>query len=298
MKRITLLILAATLFTQCGKKETLTITGSETMHLMADYLGKEFEKDNKDIRVEVFGGGSLEGIQKLLKNETDIALASRDLSEDEQRSLNKLGDLEKLTIAYDGVAIVVHPTNLVTKLHLEQISDIFSGKAKSWTEVGGTGDAILVLARNDKSGTLAYFREHILKQKDLGSKAYEANKGNDFPKNVKIVADNSEMANLISNNKNAIGFMGMGSALIDNREKIKTVAYAQKATDDYVLPTIENVYNRKYRLSRALYMLYKAETHARIERFSSFLTSDKGQNLILKSGYLRASLPEVEVKAQ
>jgi len=297
MKRSLLVLLMLVLW-NCGPKEILTITGSETMHGMAEYLGKEFEKENSKIKVQVFGGGSLEGITKLISGETNIALSSRDLDEKEVAILSKKGDLEKLIIAYDGVAIVVHPSNPLTKLDLRSISNAFQGKILNWKQIGGSDAPIQVIVRNDKSGTLSYFTDHILKQKDLGSKEFEKNKNNEYISSAKTVSDNGEMADFISKNPNSIGFMGMGSAIIENKGKLKTLSYAIQPNDAFVEPSIENVYNRKYRLSRGLYMIYRADSHVKVDSFSSFLTGEVGQELILKRGYLRASLPEVEVKAE
>ncbi|WCL50076.1 phosphate ABC transporter substrate-binding protein [Leptospira sp. GIMC2001] len=299
MKRLLFsgLLVALIVAINCGPKEVLTITGSETMHPMLSFLGKEFERTNSNIKVQVFGGGSLEGIRSLQEGKTDIALSSRELSEQEARTLNQWGDLEKLTIAYDGVAIVVHPSNPIAKLSNSEISEIFSGKVTEWTNQTGSDKKIKVVVRNDNSGTLYYFSEHVLRMRDLGEKIYEANRKNQFVATAKIVKDNYEMADFIASNPNAIGFMGMGSALLENKGKVKTVSYALKQTDPYIDPSIENVLNRKYRLSRALNMIYKADLHPRTDAFATFLTSEEGQKLILKSGYLRASLPEVEVKS-
>jgi phosphate transport system substrate-binding protein len=282
----------------CGPKEVLTISGSETMHGMAEYLAKDFEKENSKIRVEISGGGSMEGIQRLIQHKSDIALSSRELYEDEFEKLNKDGNLEKLTIAYDGVAIVVHPTNPISQLDLKSISEIFQGKITNWKSLGGKDEPIKVVMRNDKSGTLSYFTDHVLKQRNLGMDAYSKNNKAEFSKNAQIVTDNFEMADLISKFPNAIGFMGMGSALVENKGRIKTVRYANTSKDEFVEPSIDNVYNRKYRLSRGLYLIYRADKTQRVEEFATFLTGDKGQELILKRGYLRASLPEVEVKAK
>jgi phosphate transport system substrate-binding protein len=282
----------------CGPKEVLTISGSETMHGMAEYLAKDFEKENSKIRVEISGGGSMEGIQRLIHHKSDIALSSRELYEDEYETLNKDGNLEKLTIAYDGVAIVVHPSNSVSQLDAKLISEIFQGKITNWKSFGGKDEPIKVVMRNDKSGTLSYFTDHVLKQKNLGIEAYSKNSKSVYAKNAQIVSDNYEMTDVISKFPNAIGFMGMGSAIVENKGRIKTIRYANTAKDEFVEPSIDNVYNRKYRLSRGLYMIYRSDRTERVEEFASFLTGEKGQELILKRGFLRASLPEVEVKAK
>lgn len=267
------------------------------MNAMMRYLGSEYEKANSDIKVIVEGGGSETGIDKLRKGEIDIAVSSRDLNQNEFDDLRKTGNLEKVRVAYDGVALVVNLKNSATKLHLEQVSDIFSGKIQNWKEVGGQDAPIQIVIRNDKSGTQDYFENHILRKKDLGIPEFEKNKSNKIVSTAKIVKDNSELANYVESNPNAIGYMGMGSAIIDNKTKVKSLDYARKANDPYVTPSIRSVYDRKYRLARELFAIYKTDQGDKIDAFITFLTSEKGQESVIRSGYLRASMPEVEVSA-
>lgn len=267
------------------------------MNAMMRYLGSEYENSNSDIKVIVEGGGSETGIDRLRKGEIDIAVSSRDLNQNEFDDLRKTGNLEKIRVAYDGVALVVNPKNPATKLNLNQVSDIFSGKVLNWKEVGGADAPIQIVIRNDKSGTQDYFENHILRKKDLGIPEFEKNKSNKIVSTAKIVKDNAELANFVETNPNAIGYMGMGSAIIDHKTKVKSLDYARKASDPYVTPSIRSVYDRKYRLARELFAIYKTDQGDKIDAFITFLTSEKGQESVIRSGYLRASLPEVEVSA-
>ncbi|MDZ4724587.1 MAG: phosphate ABC transporter substrate-binding protein [Leptospira sp.] len=299
MKNLLILfyILITFTFSSCKEKETLKIAGSETMNVMFKYIGAEYEETNSAIKIKVEGGGSESGIDRLRKGEIDIAMSSRDLNQMEFEDLRRTGNLEKIRIAYDGIAIVVNQTNKLEKLHLTQISDIFSGKTKNWKELGGKDEKIQLVIRNDKSGTQDYFENHILRQKDLSLADFEKNKSLKLDPSAKIVKDNSEMADFVKANPSAIGYMGMGSAIIDNKEKVKALNYARKPSDPYVLPSITNVYDRKYRLARELFVVYKSDQGGKVDAFLSFLTGEVGQALVLKSGYLRASLPEVEVNS-
>jgi phosphate transport system substrate-binding protein len=300
MKNLSLLfyILITINFVACKDKQTLKVAGSETMNSMMLFLGTEYEKTNSNVRVTVEGGGSEAGIDRLRKGEIDMAVSSRDLNQAEFDDLRKTGNLEKVRLAYDGVALVVNPKNPVAKLNLVQTSDIFSGKIKNWKEVGGSDAPIAIVIRNDKSGTQDYFQNHILKRKDLGPDEYTKFKSNVFSPNAKIVKDNAEMAKFIQENPNSIGYMGMGSALVDHKDKIKALDYARNPKDPYVAPSVRNVYDRKYRLARELFMIYKTDQGDKIDAFVTFLTSEQGQVAVLQSGYLRASLPEVEVSAE
>ncbi|MBL0955097.1 phosphate ABC transporter substrate-binding protein [Leptospira levettii] len=302
MKNLSLLfyILITINFVACKDKQTLKVAGSETMNSMMRFLGTEYEKVNSNVRVTVEGGGSESGIDRLRKGEIDMAVSSRALNQAEYDDLRKTGNLEIVRLAYDGVAIVVNPNNPVSKLHLVQTSDIFSGKIKNWKEVGGQDAPISIVIRNDKSGTQDYFQNHILKRRDLGDKEFNTYKSNVFSPNAKIVKDNAEMAKYIQENPNSIGYMGMGSALVDHKDKLKALEYAKTSSKDepYVTPSIRNVYDRKYKLARELFIIYKTDQGDKIDAFVTYLTSEQGQVAVLQSGYLRSSLPEVEVSAE
>ncbi|TGM24860.1 phosphate ABC transporter substrate-binding protein [Leptospira levettii] len=287
-------------FVACKDKQTLKVAGSETMNSMMRFLGTEYEKVNSNVRVTVEGGGSESGIDRLRKGEIDMAVSSRALNQAEYDDLRKTGNLEIVRLAYDGVALVVNPNNPVSKLHLVQTSDIFSGKIKNWKEVGGQDAPISIVIRNDKSGTQDYFQNHILKRRDLGDKEFNTYKSNVFSPNAKIVKDNAEMAKYIQENPNSIGYMGMGSALVDHKDKLKALEYAKTSSKDepFVTPSIRNVYDRKYKLARELFIIYKTDQGDKIDAFVTYLTSEQGQVAVLQSGYLRSSLPEVEVSAE
>ncbi len=284
--------------TGCKKKDTLVIGGSETLHGTVDYLANAFEKEHPEIGIDVRGGGSQVGIDLLKEGKLDIALSSRDLTEEEFITLSQGTNLEKLTIAYDGVAVVVHPKNPVLKITTSQISDVFSGKIRNWKELGGDDKNITLIIRNDNSGTLRFFRDYALRGRLLGGSIEKEWETRDFAPHV-TVNDNLEMAKEISRNEYAIGFMGMGSALVESEGKVKTLMFSKTGQDPFVEPTPKNVWDRKYKLSRAMYVIYRADSrNPFVNDFISFVTSEKGQELILKRGYLRASLPEVEVKAE
>ncbi|WP_061206334.1 phosphate ABC transporter substrate-binding protein [Leptospira santarosai] len=280
----------------CKPKETITITGSETMHVMLQTIGLEYSRKKSGVQVTVHGGGSIEGIEKLFQDKTDIAAASRPVTEAEL--FNSKGKFESILIAYDGIAIVVHPSNPVRRISLQDASKIFAGEITDWSKVGGKPEKIDVVIRNDKSGTAAYFETHVLKQKDLGIKNFETRKNLKYSKTAKIVADNDEMTAAIDSNPNTIGFMGMGSALLENKNRVRALEYSLSGKDPFVIPSIENVYNRKYELSRGLYLFYFSDHGQKIDNFITYVTSEEGQKTVLKSGYLRGTLPTLEVEVK
>jgi len=282
-------------FTNCKKKEPFILAGSETMHEMILLLTNEFSKQNPQFLPDVRGGGSKLGIEALEADITDIALVSRNLKPEEKVLLNAKKNLEEVVIAYDGAAIVVHPANPLTQIDLETASKIFSGQISNWKEVGGDDLPIKVIIRNKFSGTGLFFKEHVVQKKDLGEELFNPN--NEYSPNSIIVDDNTELINRVSGDMSSISYIGMGFVK-NNKEKLKALEYAKRSNDEYIEPNIQNMINRKYRLARGLYLVYKNQNKKSVDEFVSFATGEKGQKLILKSGYLRSTLEEVEVKAK
>lgn len=286
-------ILTMLVFASCKEKQPLVLSGSETMHEMMIQVSHEFEKENPYL-VTVNGGGSQKGIDDLKAKLTDIALVSRELKEDERQILDRENNLEQVIVAYDGAAIVVNPENKVSEITLEQTSDIFSGKIKNWKEVNGEDLPIEVIIRNDKSGTAAFFKEHVLQKKDLGASQF--NSSIEYSKDAIQIKDNYELIEKVTTKKGSISYIGMGW-VNNSKGKIKALSYGRTADAEKIAPSVENIIKRKYRLARGLYLVYKNIGGKQgISDFVSFVTSEKGQKAIQTSGYLRSTLPEVEVK--
>lgn len=110
------------------------------------------------------GGGTGVGISALLDQTTDIAMASRAIKFSEKMKAKAAGeDLAEVPIAYDALAVVVHPSNPVKQLTRQQLEDIFRGKVTNWQQVGGDDRKIVVYSRETSSGTYEFFKESVLK---------------------------------------------------------------------------------------------------------------------------------------
>src|SRR5688572_1873607 len=143
---VLLLVLGAFAIGGCSKKDkqntqnnkSITIKGSDTMvHLMST-LAEAYMKKSPEAKVSVTGGGSGTGIAALINGTTDICASSRDMQQKEkdQAKEKNVTPVEK-TIAYDGIAIVVHPENPVKDISLEQLKKIYTGAYTNWKELGG-----------------------------------------------------------------------------------------------------------------------------------------------------------------
>lgn len=143
------------------------IKGSDTVLPLSQKLAEQYMKKHPKQSVVVTGGGSGVGISALLTGTTEIAQASRKIKFDERQKLQADGKKAKeVVIAYDALAVVVHPSNKVSQLTREQLQDIFTGKIKNWKEVGGEDMRIVAYSRETSSGTYEFFKESVLKSKN------------------------------------------------------------------------------------------------------------------------------------
>ena len=130
------------------------IKGSDTVLPIAQQTAERFMTLNPNARVTVTGGGSGVGISALLDETTDIAMASRGIKFSEKMKAKAAGEeLEEIPVAYDALAVVVHPSNPVKQLTRRQLEDIFRGKITNWKQVGGDDRKIVVYSRETSSGT-------------------------------------------------------------------------------------------------------------------------------------------------
>ena len=137
------------LFSGCaGKAGTVSTDGSTSMQKVIGALSESFMAKNKCITVTYNPTGSGSGISAVLEGRCDIGLSSRSLKPEETAK-----GLTETVLAYDGIAVIVHPDNAVSDLTLETIADIYTGKITTWEEIGGTGGQIVLIGREAGSGT-------------------------------------------------------------------------------------------------------------------------------------------------
>ena len=135
-------------------QKTVQIKGSDTMVNLAQAWAEQYMVKNPGVYVAVTGGGSGTGLSSLISGTCDIAMSSRTITEKEISLAKNRGITpHEITVALDGIAVVVHPSNTVERLTMNELADIFSGKITTWEDVGGRDATIVVLSREVNSGT-------------------------------------------------------------------------------------------------------------------------------------------------
>ena len=249
MKKITVLLIGLLLASVGVHVNAQRIKGSDTVLPIAQQTAERFMQEDPDARVTVTGGGSGVGISALLAK--------------------KLGeDLTEAIIAYDALAVVVHPSNPVNQLTREQLEGIFRGKITNWKEVGGEDRKIVVYSRETSSGTYEFFKESVLKNKNYMAGSLS------MPATGAIIQS-------VSQTKGAIGYVGL--AYVSRRIKTLAVSYDGK---HFAQPTLENAIDKSYPIVRPLYYYYNVQDSAKVAPLMRFILSEEGQEIIKKSGYV------------
>lgn len=280
IRALTAAILLISLF-GCKRRDSeqgnsLQIKGSDTMVNLSQAWAEEFMKQHPGYSVAVTGGGSGTGITSLINNTCDIAEVSREMKESEIIMAEKKGiQPHKITVALDGLAVVVNPGNPVSQLTIDQLADMFRGKITNWQEVGGRNAKIVLLSREVNSGTHVYFKEHVLRKGDPQSKE-------EFAPRALLLSSSQAIADEVSQNLDAIGYYGMG--YITSKEK--PIKIGGSSSSPYVSPTPDNVVNGSYPISRPLLMYTKGEPAGTVKMFIDFVLSPQGQELVKKLDFV------------
>lgn len=257
-------------------KNSIQVKGSDTMVNLGQAWAEKYMERNSAEFVAVTGGGSGTGFSSLISGTCDIAMASRSIKEKEialakQRGISPF----ETKVAMDGLAVVVNPENPVSKLTIDQLAGIFTGKITNWKEINGEDKKIVILSREVNSGTHVYFKEHVLRKGDLNSKE-------EFAPTALLLSSSQAIADEVAGNPAAIGYYGMG--YICAKQKAILIAKDQKS--EYVAPTIENVINGKYPISRPLFIYTNGQPQGLVKKFVDFVLSKEGQDIVLKTDFV------------
>ncbi|MGF1734409.1 phosphate ABC transporter substrate-binding protein [Photobacterium satsumensis] len=267
LTRTTLCALIASLTFSVHAKERVTVTGSTSASHIVEILAETYSSKHTETLIEVQGIGSSAGISAVKQNVADLGMSSRYLKPEE---INP--DLSTVTIAHDGIALVVHKENPVANLNKAQVEKIYHGEITNWKDVGGPDLKIAVVSRENASGSRFSFEDFMGLTQQI-----EGQTVSDINPQVLIVNTNGTVKSLVSRNKHALGYVSLGS--VD--DSIKALDF------EGVSPSLENLESGKYKISRPFLMLYKEKKiKDSAKDFVDYVTSKSGQNLIEQRGYV------------
>ena len=240
----------------------VTVSGSTSVGSPMEKLAEVFEEKNEGIKVEVQQLGSSAGIKNAIEGVSEIGMSSRDLKDEEKSS-----GLKETIIATDGIAVITNSANSVTDLTLDQVKDIYTGKITNWKDVGGNDAPIVVVSREDGSGTRDGFQEKVgFESEELVSDA-------------KISDGSGNIKSTVEGNENSIGYISFG--YVD--EKVNSVKI------DGVEINHETVANNEYVIARPFILVNKDGISDSAKALIDFILSDEGQGILEEKGFIRVN---------
>ena len=242
--------------------EKIVITGSSTVAPLVAEIGKRFEEQNPDVRVDVQTGGSSRGINDARSGLANIGMASRSLKDEEN-------DLKGTAIARDGIGIILNAANTVPSLTDQQIVDVFLGKITDWSAVGGQPGPITVVNKADGRSTLELFLNHFkLKASDIKAQV--------------IIGDNQQGIKTVAGNPNAIGYVSVGTAEFEAGQGTPVKLLSMNG----IPATVENIQNGSFPLARPLTLVTKDEPAGVVKAFIDFARSADVHDLVMEQFFV------------
>jgi len=235
---------------------TLTVAGSTSVQPFAEKLAEHYMAAHPGIAINVQGGGSTAGVRAAETGAAQIGMSSRHLKDSEEA-------LHQITIALDGIAIIVNAANPVAGLTRAQVAAIFAGEVGRWSAVGGPDQPIHFVTREEGSGTRGAFEEMVMGKREIAPRA--------------LVQDsNGAVREIVASDPNALGYISLG--LVDRR--VRAVAV------DGVAPTHDSIMAKRYAVVRPFLFLTREEPSGPARAFIDFVTGAEGQRLLGLEGLI------------
>lgn len=278
-----LLASSAILLASCGggeQRQVIQNKGSDTLVNVAQAWAEAYQTVNPSVVVAVSGGGSGTGIAALINGTVDLANASRAIKEkEEQLAIENGHNPVQHIVGYDALAIFLHHDNPLGEISLEQLAGIYGdgGEITRWTDLGievpgCQGQEIVVVSRQNNSGTYAYFREAVLEKSD-------------FKLGTRDMHGSKDVVDLVEKTPCAIGYSGLAYAT----DHINLPCVSRDTGGACTVPTVETAVDGSYPIARPLFMYTNGEPTGVVGEYLNWIKSDEGQCIILAKGYAPAN---------
>jgi phosphate transport system substrate-binding protein len=264
----------------------ITADGSSTVAPVTEAVAEEFQRANTGYRVTVGTSGTGGGFQKFCRDETDISNASRPITPGEVAACAKTGVAYiEIPVAYDGLAVVVHPKNTwAASMTVAELKTLWEpaaqGKITRWNQIRANwpDQEIHLFGAGVDSGTFDYFTEAIVGKSKASRGDYTSSE------------DDNVIVQGVGGDENALGYFGF-AYYEQNREKLKLVAIDDgddKNGAGPIAPSPDSVKSGTYRpLSRPIFIYAKVKALERpeVKSFIDFYLN-QGVPLIREVGYI------------
>jgi len=271
---------------------TIHITVDESYQPMMEAEEEMFESLYKNAHINISYTSEVKAFEDLIADSSRFIVVNRELNSEEEAYFKSIELTPKVIhIANDGLAFIVNTNNPVRKLLYGQVGDLFSGKLSAWNQLNSTmaADSIQVIFDHAGSGNVRMIKEKF----DLKDK---------LPSNCFAVNSNPEVVDYVEKHPEAIGIISVNwisdaadSNTIDFMKKIKVLEIGNDGNTDtagtFYGPYQGYIANESYPFIRKTYIISREARAGLGTGFASFISGDKGQRIILRSGMVPAVAP-------
>jgi phosphate transport system substrate-binding protein len=263
MKRILLLVSVLFALSVAAQSQNIKVKGSAELLPVVDRWASNYSKAHPGTNVVSLGGGTSVGISSLADGSADIATAERALTESEVKALRSPIDV---VFATDALVFVVHPTNPVRQITMDQLRDIYTGKITNWLELGGANLPIHPMAIGTNFGMTSLVHEKVLKGANWGP-------------NVRIARSEHDLLYTVWQDPSAISYSGMALG-----KEFKHLAIAKEKGAQAYGATTENILAGHYTLIHPVHLYLTDRATPAAREFASWTLSHEGQQFVAASG--------------
>ncbi|MBN1918760.1 MAG: phosphate ABC transporter substrate-binding protein [Verrucomicrobia bacterium] len=249
-----------------GSDTSIVVDGSTTVGPIAKAFAEYYMERNPGVNITVSESGSGNGAKSLVNGTCDVADMSRFMKDEEVKAAIEKGITPVAhVVALDGIAVIVHPSNPVNGLTVEQVRGIYTGTITNWKELGGPDKAIVVCSRDTNSGTYETFESLVMNKGKMASA-------------TEYYGSNGAVHKKVSTTATAIGYVGLG--FLDRKVKGLTI--------NGIAPSPETVKSGIYPIARPLFMFTNGYpsmgTH--LHAFVTLYLSRHGQEIVETLGFV------------
>ena len=244
----------------------IVIDGSTTVGPIAKAFAEYYMRQNPGVNITVSESGSGNGAKSLLNKACDVADMSRFMKDTEFSAAAEAGIMPVAhVVALDGLALIVHPSNPVRDLTVEQVRNIYLGQITNWRQVGGTNRPIIIVSRDTNSGTYETFRGLVMNKEKITQSA-------------EYVGSNGAMRQRVQSTQNAIGYVGLG--FVDRTVKAVSI--------NGVEANNETIMSGVYPIARPLFMFTDGypKLGSHLHRFVTLHLTKRGQEIVESIGFV------------
>ncbi|MBF0622279.1 MAG: PstS family phosphate ABC transporter substrate-binding protein [Magnetococcales bacterium] len=251
--------------------------GSDTLVNVAQAWAEEYINIKSNVAVAVTGGGSGTGIAALINGTVDLANASRSIKDKEVKLAQKRGiEPVQHIVGYDALAVFIHKNNPVKSFSLQKLAEVYGedGEINRWNQLGieipgCQSNKMILVSRQNNSGTYAYFRKAVLGKK------------RDYKLGTRDMHGSKDVVDLVEHTPCAIGYSGLAYAT----EHLKMACISSKEGEKCVNPSVASASDGSYPIARPLFMYTNGQPKGEIKAYLDWILSDVGQCIIKAKGY-------------